>query len=339
MKQSKQMTQENQTLVTELILLGFSDLSLPWQHFLFSLFLILYTLTLLGNMIIFVILTVDPGLHTPMYFFLRNLSVVEICFISTTVPKMLVNLLIENRSISILGCATQMYFFIFFGVNECLFLAAMAYDRYVAICNPLHYTMVMTKEKCVTLAGVLWVIGMVFSAGRTSFIFTVPLCRTNVINHFFCDIQPVLRLACIDTFINGQVTLLSGVLLVLLPFLLIVISYIYILSSIRKISSSEGREKAFSTCTAHLTSVTLFYGTALLTYLKPRSGYSAERERLFALFYAVIMPMLNPMIYSLRNKEVKKALRRRIWGKMVLFCEGLCSSTNVFFNSRSRTLY
>nr|XP_033779115.1 olfactory receptor 10A4-like [Geotrypetes seraphini] len=306
------MIPENQTLVSELILLGFSDLSLPLQHFLFFLFLILYILTLLGNVLIFLILTVDPHLHTPMYFFLRNLSVVEICLISTTVPRMLVTLLIEDRSISKLGCATQLYFFIFFAVSECLFLAAMAYDRYVAICNPLHYATVMTKEKCAKLAEALWVTGMVFSVGRTSLIFSVPLCKTNVINHFFCDIQAVLRLACVDTFINDQMTLLFGVLLVLLPFLLIVISYIYIISSIRKINSSEGREKAFSTCTAHITSVTVFYGTCILNYLQPRSGYSTERERLFGLFYAAVMPMLNPMIYSLRNKEVKRALRRRI---------------------------
>ncbi|XP_029435403.1 olfactory receptor 10A4-like [Rhinatrema bivittatum] len=305
------MTPENQTLVTEFILLGFSDLSLPLQHFLFSLFLILYILTVLGNALIFVILTVDPRLHSPMYFFLRNLSILEICLISTTVPKMLISLLIEDKSISILSCAIQMYFFLFLATVECFFLAAMAYDRYVAICSPLHYTTMMTKEKCSILVVALWVTGMLFSAGRTSFVFVLPFCRLNVLNHFFCDIPPVLRLACVDTYLNDQVTLVSGVLIILLPFLLILASYIFILSSIKKISSSESREKAFSTCTAHLTSVTLFYGTAMLTYLQPRSGSSVDRDRIFALFYAVVMPMLNPMIYSLRNKEVKGAVRRR----------------------------
>ncbi|XP_029435401.1 olfactory receptor 10A4-like [Rhinatrema bivittatum] len=306
------MTLDNQSLVTEFILVGFSDLSPNLQHFLFVLFLILYVLTLLGNALIFVILTVDSRLHTPMYFFLRNLAILELGYISVTIPKMLLNLLIKDKSITVLGCALQMYFFLFLGAAECLFLAIMAYDRYVAICSPLHYTTVMTKKKCGILAGALWVTGMVFSAGRTSFIFSLPFCRTNVVNHFFCDISPILRLACADTYINDLVTLAAGVVVVLLPFLLIFASYIFILSSVRKINSSEGREKAFSTCTAHLTSVTLFYGTGLLTYLQPRSGSSIERERVFAMFYAVVMPMLNPMIYSLRNKEVKGALRRRI---------------------------
>nr|XP_033780960.1 olfactory receptor 5V1-like [Geotrypetes seraphini] len=305
------MTPENQTLVTEFILLGFSDFSLPARCLLFSLFLSLYILTLLGNMLVFLILTVEPHLHTPMYFFLRNLSIIEICLISTTVPRMLISLLIEDKSISILGCVLQMYFFLFLATVECFFLAAMAYDRYVAICNPLHYTTVMTKRKCNMLVALLWVAGMLFSAGRTSFVFSLPFCGLNVLDHFFCDISPVLRLACLDTHTNDQVTVISGVMIIVLPFLLIVASYIFILSSIGKISSSESREKAFSTCTAHLTSVTLFYGAAMLTYLQPRSSSSADRDRLFALFYAIVMPMLNPMIYSLRNKEVKGALTRR----------------------------
>ncbi|XP_030043517.1 olfactory receptor 10A4-like [Microcaecilia unicolor] len=305
------MTPENQTLVTEFILLGLSNLSLPVQCLLFFLFLSLYVLTLLGNMLIFFILTVDPHLHTPMYFFLRNLSILEICLISTTVPRMLISLLIKDQSISILGCALQMYFFLFLATVECFFLAAMAYDRYVAICNPLHYATVMTKGKCSMLVGIVWVTGMLFSAGRTSFVFSLPFCGLNVLDHFFCDISPVLRLACLDTYTNDRVTLIAGVIIIVLPFLLIVASYIFILSSIRKLSSSESKEKAFSTCSAHLTSVTLFYGTAMLTYLQPRSGSSADRDRVFALLYAVVMPMLNPMIYSLRNKEVKGALKRR----------------------------
>ncbi|XP_029436596.1 olfactory receptor 10A4-like [Rhinatrema bivittatum] len=315
MKFSKAAAQRNQTLVTEFVLQGFSDLSSLLQLFLFALFLVIYVMTLLGNTIIILIATVDTQLYTPMYFFLRNLSFLELCYISTTVPKMLVNFLVKDRSLSLIGCAVQLYFFSFLGTTDCFLLAVMAYDRYIAISSPLHYTVIMRWKLCIELAATSWIIGILVAFGQTIFIFSLPFCGSNVINHFFCDFPPLLKLACGDTYGNEVTIFLAGVFVLLMPCLLILFSYAQILATILRIRSAVGRQKAFSTCASHLTSVSLFFGTALFMYLRPKSSHSAESDKILSLLYCVITPLLNPAIYTLKNKEVKRALRKSLGGK------------------------
>nr|XP_033781202.1 olfactory receptor 10A7-like [Geotrypetes seraphini] len=306
------MASENQTAVIGFILMGFSDQSPQIQQLLFLVLLLFYVLAVMGNLLVLITLTVDPFLHMPMYFFLRNLSFVEICFTTVTIPRTLVNLLSDDGSISFLGCALQMYFFFFFGSEECMLLGIMAFDRYMAICKPLHYSTIMSSRKCVYMAMASWIISIVMQFGQITFIMSLPFCKSNVIHHFFCDVPPVLKLSCTDTYFNDIVRLATAVFFLLIPFLIIVSSYVYIISTVLRMNSREGRSKAFSTCSSHLAVVTLFYGTTMLAYLQPDTG-SAD-PRVFAVFYCLINPMLNPLIYSLRSKEVKGALRR-IWGK------------------------
>ncbi|XP_029435391.1 olfactory receptor 10A4-like [Rhinatrema bivittatum] len=305
------MALENQTLASGFILLGFSDLSLQMQQFLFVLLLLIYILAVMGNLLVFVILTVDPVFYTPMYFFLRNLSFTEICFTTVTAPKTLANLLAEDRSISFFGCALQMYFFFFFGSEECVLLGIMAYDRYVAICNPLRYSTVMSNKRCVHMAVVSWIVSLVIQLGQITFILSLPFCRSKVIHHFFCDVPPMLMLSCADTYFNDIVRLVASVLLLLIPFLVILSSYIYIIFTVLRMHSTAGRSKAFSTCSSHLTVVTLFFGTTMLAYFQKNAGYADER--VFAFIYCFVNPMLNPLIYSLRSKEVKVALKKRMF--------------------------
>ncbi|XP_053901905.1 olfactory receptor 10C1-like isoform X1 [Malaclemys terrapin pileata] len=308
MKHSTKKMRKNSS-VTEFVILGFSnhpDLSSIY----FMLFLCIYIITVLGNILIIIIINVDPSLHTPMYFFLRNLSFLEICYTSVTLPKVLSNLLSENKAISFAGCAVQLYFFLFFGVTECCLLASMAYDRYSAICKPLQYMTIMNKRVCIQLTGGSCICGTLVAVGHTTFVFTLPFCGSNVINHFFCEIQPVLKLVCGDTYwIEIQISL-GAAFVLMLPFMLILVSYICIISTILKIRSAEGRRRAFSTCSSHLIVVTLFYGTALIMYVHPKSSFSPDVNKLLSLFYSVVTPILNPIIYSLRNKEVKDALRK-----------------------------
>nr|XP_033779109.1 olfactory receptor 10A4-like [Geotrypetes seraphini] len=315
------MVLENQTLVPGFILLGFSDLSPELQEFLSMLLFLLYILTLMGNLLVFTILTVDLSLHTPMYFFLRNLSFLETGFTTATTPKTLVNLMTEDRDISFMGCALQMYFVFLFGAEECVLLGIMAYDRYVAICNPLRYSIVMSNKRCVHIAVGSWIMCIVLQFGQIMYIFSLPFCRSKVIHHFFCDIPAILRLSCTDTYFNDVFRLTITVLLILVPFLIILSSYIYIISTVLRMNSREGRNKAFSTCASHLTVVILFYGTALLAYLQ--SHASTVDDRIFAMFYCFIIPPLNPLIYSLKSKEVKGALRKKIGGKMPFFLQAL----------------
>ncbi|XP_030043844.1 olfactory receptor 10A4-like [Microcaecilia unicolor] len=312
------MALENQTFVTGFILLGFSDLSPALQQCLFLLLFSLYSLTLVGNLLVFAALTIDPVLHTPMYFFLRNLSFLETGFTMTTAPKTLVNLMADDRGISFLGCAFQMYFVFIFGAEECVLLGIMAYDRYVAICNPLRYSIVMSNKRCVRMAVGSWIMCVVLQFGQITFIFSLPFCRSKLIRHFFCDIPAVLRLSCTDTYFNDVFRLTITVFLILVPFLIILSSYMYIISTVLRMNSREGRSKAFSTCASHLTVVILFYGTALMAYLQ--SHASTMDDRIFALFYCFFIPPLNPLIYSLRSKEVKGALRKRIFGKIQFLC-------------------
>ncbi|XP_029435390.1 olfactory receptor 10A7-like [Rhinatrema bivittatum] len=312
------MALENQTcVISGFILLGFSDLSSTVQQFLFLLLLIIYILAVMGNLLVFTILTVEPVLHTPMYFFLRNLSFLEICFTTVTAPRTLVVLLAEDRSISFLGCALQMYFFFFFGSEECVLLGIMAYDRYVAICNPLRYSIVMSNKKCVHIAVGSWIMCTMLQFGQISYILSLPFCGSKVIHHFLCDGLSVLRLSCTNTYLNFR--LAAVLLFLLIPFLVIVSSYIYIISTVLRMHSTDGRSKAFSTCSSHLAVVTLFFGNAMIAYFQQDAG-SAD-DRVLAFIYCFINPMLNPLIYSLRSKEVKGALRKQIWGKVSLCCD------------------
>ncbi|XP_067399125.1 olfactory receptor 10C1-like [Emydura macquarii macquarii] len=297
------------TSVTEFVILGFSNHP-DMNSILFVIFLFIYIITVLGNILIIVVINVDPALHIPMYFFLRNLSFLEICYTSVTLPKMLANLLSEDKTISFVGCAVQMYFFLFFGGTECFLLASMAYDRYRAICNPLHYTAIMNKRVCIQLTGGSSLCGILVAMGHTTFVFTLPFCGSNEINHFFCEIQPVLKLVCGDTYWIEFQIIVGAAFVLMLPFMLILVSYICIISTILKIRSAEGRHRAFSTCSSHLIVVTLCYGTALIMYVSPKSGFSPDVNKLLSLFYSVVTPVLNPIIYSLTNKEMKDALRK-----------------------------
>ncbi|NXE99584.1 O10C1 protein, partial [Menura novaehollandiae] len=300
-------TTGNQTSVLVFVIMGFSHRK-DMKVIFFILFLCLYIITVLENLIILLVINMDPVLHTPMYFFLRNLSLLEICYISVTLPRMLVSLLSGDTSISFAGCAAQMYFFLFFGATECCLLAAMAYDRYRAICNPLLYTEIMNKKVCMQLAASSWICGNLVALGHTTFIFSLPFCGSNMINHFFCEIQPVLMLVCGDTYWNEIQIILAAAFVILTPFVLILVSYGLIISSILKIKSAKGRYKAFSTCFSHITVVTLFYGTAVSIYIRPKSSYSLDVDKVLSLFYSVVTPVLNPIIYSLRNREMKEAL-------------------------------
>ncbi|XP_049747431.1 olfactory receptor 10AG1-like [Elephas maximus indicus] len=300
---------DNLTELMEFVLLDFADMPcLQW--FLFGLFLIIYIIILMSNDTIFLIIKMDPALQSPMYFFIANFSFLEICYVSATLPRMLMNLGTQRRRISVVSCATQMCFAFIFGGIECLLLAVMAYDRYVAICNPLHYPLVMSNRVCVLLATGSWTIGIPVMIGHTYQIFSLSFCRSKQINNFFCDIPPILKLACGDTFINEMLVYTVAVLFVMVPFLLILGSYSKIVSIILKLPSATSRGKAFSTCTSHLMVVILFFGSAIITYLRPNGRHSEETDKVLSLFYAILTPMLNPTIYSLRNKDVIIALRK-----------------------------
>ncbi|XP_063152469.1 olfactory receptor 2D3-like [Candoia aspera] len=301
----------NKSSVSEFILLGFSAKP-QMQLFLFALFLILYLMILLGNGLIISLIRIDSRLHIPMYFFLANLSFLDISYSSTTVPQMLLHLLSKRKTISFAGCTAQMYIFLSLGITECVLYAVMAYDRYVAICHPLHYANIMSKSICVKMAAGSWACGFLFAMVHTGFTMRLPYCGPNEINHFFCEVPAVLELACADTHVNEMVDFVLGVILLMTPLSLIVASYIFILGAILRIRSAGGKFKAFSTCTSHITVVTLFYGAAMFTYMRPASSYKPERDKKFSLFYNVVSALLNPCIYSLRNKEVKGAL-----GKLV----------------------
>uniref|UniRef100_A0A8D2BB76 Olfactory receptor n=1 Tax=Sciurus vulgaris TaxID=55149 RepID=A0A8D2BB76_SCIVU len=291
-------SEENVSTVVQFVLLGFSDLP-NLQGFLFGVFSIIYIVVLIGNSLIVIITRLDPALHKPMYFFLAHFSILEICYVSVTLPRMLVSLWTQDRSISLLGCATQLCFFLVLGATECFLLAVMSYDRYVAICNPLHYPLV-----CLQLVAASWITGIPVQAGQTLQVFSLPFCASNVINHFFCDIRPVLKLACGETFTNELMIFVAAVMFVSAPFLLILVSYSKIISTVLKLPSATSRAKAFSTCSSHLTVVLLFFGSAIITYFRPEASHSAETDKVLSLFYTIVTPTFNPIIYSLRNKDV-----------------------------------
>ncbi|CAM2095179.1 unnamed protein product [Caretta caretta] len=305
------MEEGNHSEATEFILSGLTDRP-ELQISLFAVFLLIYGFTLVGNGGMILLITIDPRLHTPMYFFLRNLSFCDLCFSSIISPKMLLNFLAKRKSISFTACAVQIYLSIIFGDVECLLLAVMAYDRYVAICNPLLYTVTMSRHFCKQLVAGAYTVGVVDSMLNTYFTFRLSFCSSNIINNFFCDVPPLLALSCSDTRINEIVMLVLICCIQVISFVTVFLSYVYITSTILQICSAEGRHKAFSTCTFHLTTVVLFYGTLLFMYLRPASSYSMDTDKVASVFYMLVIPMLNPLIYSLRNTEVKDALKKAI---------------------------
>ncbi|XP_045873228.1 olfactory receptor 10AG1-like isoform X2 [Meles meles] len=308
--------EDNVSTITRFVLLGFSDLP-NLQGLLFGVFSIIYIIVLIGNSLIIIITRLDAALETPMYFFLANFSFLEICYVSVTLPRILVNLWTQDRSISMLGCATQMCFFLMLGATECFLLAVMAYDRYVAICHPLHYPLVMNHELCLRLAAGAWIGGIPVQIGQTCQIFSLHFCNSSHINHFFCDIPPILQLACGDTWVHEAAVYVVAMLFVTVPFMLILASYSKIISTILSLPTAGGRAKAFSTCSSHLLVVLLFFGSASITYLRPKSNHKAGIDKLLSLFYTIVTPMFNPMIYSLRNKDVIAALKRLLLKKIV----------------------
>ncbi|XP_029435372.1 olfactory receptor 10A4-like [Rhinatrema bivittatum] len=309
------MTWSNHTSVTEFVLLGFSGLSRELQLVLFGAVLVIYMITLAGNIMAIVIISADPLLQKPMYLFLKNLSVIEISFPTSVVPKMLRDILSKDKTISFLGCAAQMALFFIPGQNECLLLAVMAYDRYVAICDPLHYSTVMNWRSCIYLILSTWLVSFLISLAQTIFIFSLSYCGPNQINHFFCDFSPVVDLACGDTLMNKVSIFADAVIVLLTPFTLIIFSYINILSTILRIRSVEGKRRAFSTCSSHLTSVALFYGATISVYMFS-FAQTRDTDKFSSLLYCIVTPMLNPMIYCLRNKEVKHAFQNFIGRKL-----------------------
>ncbi|XP_077175071.1 olfactory receptor 5AP2-like isoform X3 [Paroedura picta] len=299
----------NHSRVSEFILLGItnrSELRIP----LFILFLLIYAISLVGNLGLIAVIKRDSRLHTPMYFFLSSLAIVDVNYSSAITPKILMDLLSERKSIEYFSCVIQLFICIICGSTECLLLAVMAYDRYVAVCNPLRYSTVMSKKMCVWLVAGSYVLGILYSSLHTVFTFMLSFCGPNVINHYFCDIPPLLQLSCSNTHTNEIVIFVQVSINCVGTTMVILISYVCILVTVLKVRSAESRRKAFSTCTSHLTVVSLFYGTSFFMYLRPSSKYSLEQDKVASLFYTVVIPMLNPLIYSLRNKDVKEAFRR-----------------------------
>ncbi|XP_060118409.1 olfactory receptor 2G3-like [Heteronotia binoei] len=302
---------KNETFVTEFIFLGLSSQPRV-QMILFFVFLAFYLFSMFGNIIIILVVGTDFRLHTPMYFFLINLSILDISYTSTNVPQMLINLLTRRKTISFWGCATQMYFSLAFGMTECFLLGVMAYDRYVAICQPLQYTVIMNGKICIRLASFCWSSSLVSSMIINTFTLQLPFCGLNILNHYFCEVPAVLTLVCADTFLTEMVVFVFSIIIVFVPFLLIIVSYGYIFRAVLQIQTAKGRTKAFSTCASHLIVVVIFFGTAIFTYMRPSLKSAQDRDKVSAVFYTIIMPMLNPLIYSLRNKDVKSSLRRSL---------------------------
>ncbi|CAD7685465.1 unnamed protein product [Nyctereutes procyonoides] len=305
------MESGNDTQISEFYLLGFSEKP-ELQPLIFGLFLSMYLITVFGNLLIILSISTDPNLHTPMYFFLANLSFVDICFTSTTIPKMLWNIQTQSKVISYAGCITQIYFLILFAVLDVFLLSVMAYDRYVAICHPLHYMVIMNPLLCGLLVLVSWIICILNSLLQSLMMLRLSFCTHLNIPHFFCELNEMVQLACSDTFLNNLVMYFAALLLGGGPFAGILYSYFKIVSSIRGISSAQGKYKAFSTCASHLSVVCLFYCTMLGVYLSSAATQSSHASAVASVMYTVVTPMLNPFIYSLRNRDIKMALRRII---------------------------
>ncbi|XP_067399487.1 olfactory receptor 14A16-like [Emydura macquarii macquarii] len=299
----------NRTTMTEFLLLGFSDIrELQILHFV--VFLVLYPVSMVGNLLIITAIAYDHRLHTPMYFFLMNLSILDLGSISVTIPKSMVNSLMNTRSISYSGCVAQVFFFSCFVSANVALLTIMAYDRYVAICQPLHYEMVMNRGACVQMAASAWISGILISVLHTGNTFTISFCGGNTVDQFFCEIPQLLKLACSDSYLREVVVILFGVCLAFSCFVFIIMSYVQIFTTVLRISCEQGRHKAFSTCLPHLTVVSLFFCTGSFAYLKPTSSSASGLDLLVAVLYSVLPPMMNPIIYSMRNKEIKGVLSK-----------------------------
>ncbi|XP_045347009.1 olfactory receptor 7A17-like [Leopardus geoffroyi] len=303
------MEERNQTHVTEFILLGLSDQG-EQQSLLFWLFLSTYLVTITGNLLMILAIITDSCLHTPMYFFLSNLSFSDICFTSTTVPKMLLNIQTQSKVITYEGCLSQMYFFMLFGVLDNILLTVMAYDRFVAICQPLHYMVIMNPKFCGFLLLVCWLLSIFNSLLHDLLILRLSFCTDLEIYHFFCEVKQVIQLACSDTFLNDLGTYLASGFLGGFPLTVILSSYSRIVTSILRISSVRGKYKAFSTCGSHLSVVSLFYGTSLGVYLSSAAAQNSRESTIASVMYTVVTPMLNPFIYGLRNRDIKQGLRK-----------------------------
>ncbi|NWU51302.1 O1102 protein, partial [Dromas ardeola] len=305
----EKMAEANETeQVTELTLAGLTDdprLKGP----LFVLLLLIYFITLSGNLGMVALIRSSKQLQSPMYFFLSNLCLLDACYSSVVAPRTLMNLLMEKKTISLAGCAAQLFFFIGFGTTECFLLAAMAYDRYTAICNPLLYPSVMSHRVCILLVAGSYVLGLLHSLVHTDFAFSLSFCWPAKVDDFYCELMPVLALSCSDTHVNRRLVFGLGGLVETVTILAVLVSYAFILSAVSKISSVKGRQKAFSTCTSHLAGVTTFHGSILALNFRPRPSDTLSTDKTFAVFYSLVVPMLNPLIYSLRNREVKNALR------------------------------
>ncbi|XP_057556009.1 putative olfactory receptor 2B8 [Hippopotamus amphibius kiboko] len=308
----RRMEQKNASSFTGFILLGFSDRP-QLEPVLFVVLLIFYTFTLLGNTTIIALSRVDPHLHTPMYFFLSNLSFVDLCYTTSIVPQLLVNLSGADKSVSFGGCVAQLYISLGLGCTECILLGVMAFDRYAAVCRPLHYTVIMHPRLCALMASASWITGFANSLLQTMLIFLLPLCGRNKLDHFFCEIPPFLRLACTDITTNEYELFFVSVIILFIPVTLIMFSYGRIVRAVLRIKSTAGQRKVFGTCGSHLIVVSLFYGSAVYVYLQPSNNDSKNQGKFISLFYTIIIPMINPLIYTLRNKDVKGAMKKMLW--------------------------
>nr|XP_033799909.1 olfactory receptor 6F1-like [Geotrypetes seraphini] len=313
----REILKMNYTDVTEFIILAFFELP-EMQLPLFLVFLIIYMMSLTGNLLIIITVCSDSNLHSPMFFFLTNLSFLEICYVTVTVPKLLAVLIAQNKTISFMQCMIQMYLFLVCTGTEAYLLTGMAYDRYVAICKPLHYTSIMNKKVCIILAIVSWMIGFLGVAPQVTLISQSSFCNSNEINHFFCDMAALMTLSCSGNIVIENINYIESFLLGLSSLLLTIISYVYIISAVLKFKSAKGRQKAFSTCSSHLTVVLLFYGTTFGVYLRPQSAHSVDLNKLLTIVYITAIPLFNPLIYSLRNKELKETLWKTIWRTIFL---------------------
>nr|XP_033799910.1 olfactory receptor 1019-like [Geotrypetes seraphini] len=325
------MEKMNYTKFTEFIILGFFEVP-EMQLFLFLVFLIIYLMSLTGNLLIIITVCSYSHLHFPMFFFLINLSFLEICYVTVTVPKLLAVLIAQNKTISFMHCMIQMYLFVVCIDIEFYLLTAMAYDRYVAICRPLHYTVIMNKKVCIILAIVSWTIPFLILVPHVTLISQSSFCNSNKINHFFCDITALMVLSCLETTVIENINYIVGPLLGFTPLLLTIISYVYIISAVIKLRSAKSRRKTFSTCSSHLTVVLLLYGTTIAVYLRPQSAYSMDLNKPLTVVYITAIPLLNPLIYSLRNKELKETLWKTI--KQTIFLPKLTKYSNIFMVSK-----
>ncbi|XP_066485868.1 olfactory receptor-like protein OLF3 [Tiliqua scincoides] len=311
------MGQYNQTRIREFVLLGFSR-ERSTNICLFAVFLSVYLFTLAGNTLIIIAIRVDPRLNTPMYFFLSNLSFLEICYTTSVAPQLLAHLMTSHKIISFHRCMTQLCITMCLGSTEFVLLAAMAYDRYMAVCHPLHYMVIMSRRVCIQFVLLSWTLGFLNGVVQTMFSVHLHFCGYNIINHFACELLALIEIACSDTSPNEISILVAGVIILLIPCLVVILSYVYIISTILHIRSSDGRQRAFSTCTSHLTVVTLCYGTTIFAYMIPKANTSPNQDKIVTVFYCVITPILNPIIYSLRNKEVKAALTKSVRNLIIL---------------------